>query len=144
MIAAMSICVALLVDPVVSRPGRRPDLARDWLPTCVRIARLAEYTGTPVGLAVSTAWHESRLDRRAVGAVGEVGPMQVRPETWCRREGGRCSDPMMTGVRVLARYLVRHREHAVCRYRGARPGCASERIRRGMAARLEGAAWAAR
>lgn len=136
MIHAALLCLALLADPSVVRDGKRPDLARGWLPTCHQIAVTAAHMGVPADLAVSTAWHESRLDRHAVGLVGEVGPLQVRPETWCRSTGRVCRDPITAGVRVLGRYLQRHGEHAVCRYRGAKPGCASERLRRGMAARL--------
>ena len=107
--------------------AKAPDLARNWLPVCTEIAERAQLTTVRPELAVASAWHESRFDRDAIGALGEVGPMQVRPEIHC---GGRCSDPIGAGLVVLARYVDRHGEaDGVCRYRGAPAGCESPRVR---------------
>ena len=113
---------------------RAPDLARNWAPVCVEIAERASTTTVSPALAIVTAWHESRFDADAIGALGEVGPMQVRPEMHC---GGHCSDTIGAGIVVLERYVTRHGEaDGVCRYRGARMGCDSPRV--AMAIRIRG------
>lgn len=102
------------------------DLARDWRPVCEEIAARAPGHGVRPALAVAVAWHESRLYRHAIGALGEVGPLQVRPEMHC---GGTCADPIGAGLTVLARYVGRHGEaDGMCRYRGAPVGCDSPRV----------------
>lgn len=102
------------------------DLARDWRGVCVEIAARAPGHGVRPALAVAVAWHESRLYRHAIGALGEVGPLQVRPEMHC---GGTCADPIGAGLTVLARYVGRHGEaDGMCRYRGAPVGCDSPRV----------------
>jgi len=126
--AALTLCGNL-------HTARAPDLARDWLPVCVEIAERASLTTVRPALAVSVAWHESRLNRHAVGALGEVGPLQVRPEIHCY---GHCSDTIGAGLVVLARYVGRHGEaDGMCRYRGASAPCDSPRVR--LADRIGGA-----
>lgn len=111
------------------------DLARDWRPVCEEIAARAPGYNVRPALAVAVAWHESRLYRHAVGALGEVGPLQVRPEMHC---GGTCADPIGAGLTVLARYVGRHGEaDGMCRYRGAPAGCESPRV--ALANSIEGA-----
>lgn len=111
------------------------DLTRDWRPVCEEIAARAPGHGVRPALAVAVAWHESRLYRHAIGALGEVGPLQVRPEMHC---GGTCADPIGAGLVVLARYVGRHGEaDGMCRYRGAPAGCQSPRV--ALADAIEGA-----
>jgi hypothetical protein len=113
---------------------KAPDLGRQWAGVCLEIAERAELTTVRPSLAVAVAWHESRLRRDVVGALGEVGPMQVRPEMHCN---GYCSDTIGAGLVVLARYVDRHGEaRGMCRYRGAELGCESPRV--ALADRIEG------
>jgi hypothetical protein len=113
---------------------KAPDLAHDWAPTCIEIAERASLTTVRPALAVAVAWHESRFNRRAIGAVGEVGPLQVRPEMHC---SGHCADTIGAGLVVLARYIDRHGEaRGMCRYRGAAMDCESPRV--ALADRIDG------
>jgi len=113
---------------------KSPDLAHDWASTCIEIAERASLTTVRPALAVAVAWHESRFNRRAIGAVGEVGPLQVRPEMHC---SGHCADTIGAGLVVLARYVDRHGEaRGMCRYRGAALDCVSPRV--ALADRIDG------
>ena len=113
--------------------ARAPDIGRQWVSVCLEVAERASLTTVRPSLAVAVAWHESRLRRDVVGALGEVGPMQVRPEMHC---GGHCSDPIGAGLVVLARYVDQHGEaRGMCRYRGAELDCESPRV--ALADRIE-------
>jgi len=114
----------------------RADLYRDWRPVCREIAARAPGYGVRPALALAVAWHESRLNPHAIGALGEVGPLQVRPEMHCG--GSDCADRIGAGLTVLARYVGRHSERdGMCRYRGAPAGCDSPRV--ALADAIEGA-----
>lgn len=111
------------------------DLARDWRPVCLAIASRAPAHGVRPSLASAVAWHESRFHFNAIGALGEVGPLQVRPEMHCG--GSDCDDRIGAGLRVLARYVGRHGERdGMCRYRGSALGCDSPRV--ALADRIDG------
>jgi len=42
----------------------------------------AQVLGVQADLASTIAIHESRCDENALGALGEIGVMQIRPELW--------------------------------------------------------------
>lgn len=124
---AVLTCAALGAD----KPGR---FASDTAAlTCIEVATRAPRYGVPVALAVTTAWAESMLCPDAVGAAGELGPMQCHPayhETCA-------ADPIGTGLQVLARRLEEQSgdwHAAACRYTGDGPRCT--RGRAAMARRL--------
>jgi soluble lytic murein transglycosylase-like protein len=75
----------------------------------------AEVLGVPERLASTIAIHESRCDEKALGALGEVGVMQIRPELWLGdlcRAGIACSEAELwdatttveAGVWILSRF----------------------------------------
>jgi hypothetical protein len=113
---------------------RAPDVGRQWANVCIEVAERATLTTVRPALAVAVTWHESRMRRDVVGALGEVGPMQVRPEMHC---AGHCSDTIGAGLVVLARYVDRYGEaRGMCRYRGAALDCESPRV--ALADRIDG------
>ena len=57
------------------------DLTPEKIKYAVEIANKAANMGISPELAVSIAYHESGLDPSKTGGVGEIGIMQVRPET---------------------------------------------------------------
>jgi hypothetical protein len=132
-IFARLLCAAV-PDALATSPQ---DLAPDWHATCVEIATRAAAMGIDPAIPVSVSWHENRLGRYGIGAAGEVGPMQVMP-IWMRACDG---DAICGGLVAVRHYVSRYPDGAHwCRYRGAPAGCASERLRGGLAMRLRGGA----
>src|SRR5215218_1139939 len=70
----------------------------------------AEQRGLPAALADAIAQVESRYDPKAVGSLGEVGLMQIRPRTAAllgyKGEGAGLAEPE-TNVRLGVAYLAR-------------------------------------
>lgn len=91
---------------------------------CADVTVQAVAHGVSPALAVSLAFHESRLDAGAVSRAGAVGPMQVIPRWWC--PGGALSgcDVVGAGVAALRTLTDAHgRLEGVARYNaGNRPG----------------------
>ncbi len=111
------------------------DLAPDWHPTCIDLTTRAASEGLDPAVVISVAWHENRVGRYGIGPAGEVGPMQVMP----RWMDGCDGDAICGGLRAVRHYVTRYPDGAHwCRYRGAAAGCASERLRGGLAMRLRG------
>lgn len=126
MIAAIYTIAQTFLICVNLYTARAPDIGRQWVNVCLEVAERASLTTVRPSLAVAVTWHESRMRRDVVGALGEVGPMQVRPEMHCN---GYCADPIGAGLVVLSRYVDRHGEaNGMCRYRGAPQGCESPRV----------------
>lgn len=74
---------------------------------CAEVTVSALVHGVDPWLAVSVAFHESRLSAEARSAVA-VGPMQVVPRWWCpgRREQG--CDVVDAGMLALVTYTSRY------------------------------------
>ena len=65
-------------------------------------------------LSASVAWRESAFIRDAMSSAGAVGPMQVIPRFWCKKQP---CDYIESGVRALKYYTLRHGErHGLCAY----------------------------
>jgi len=80
--------------------------------------------GVDPGLAVSLAFHESRLDAGAVSSAQAVGPMQVIPRWWCPERVLEGCDLVAAGVGALAALTGRYGAlEGIARYNaGNRPG----------------------
>lgn len=114
---------AMACQPVVQ--DLRQETARNLVGramTCGIVALEAKRWGVPTDLALAVAWNESRFDYYAVGAAGEVGPLQAQPRYWCRATP--CK-PVVAGMRALAYHLDRQSTHkaALARYNGCKSSC---------------------
>lgn len=132
MFAAISLAVAMLspCQPAIERLRAEHVSGADLLSrslVCADVAITALAHGVDPDLAVTVAFHESRMDWSARSGAGAVGPMQVVPRYWCpdRTEAG--CDLVSAGVRALAEYTDRHGElEGLARYNGGnRPAGAS-------------------
>jgi len=75
---------------------------------CVDVVLAARARGVDPRLAVSVAWHESRMAPNDESSAGAVGPMQVVPRWWCP-EGRRAGcDVVDAGMEALATYTGRY------------------------------------
>jgi hypothetical protein len=103
--------------------GLRGDRLAEPAPlTCVDVAWRAQASGVPAALAVVTMYAESLGDPHAVGAAGELGPLQCLPSAHADCAG----DPVGAGLRVLRDRLREQRgdwHAAACRYTGDGPRC---------------------
>jgi hypothetical protein len=138
MISILTLIATLLCARVPDALHTSPnDLAPEWRPTCETIAIESARMGIDPAVAIAAAWFESRLNPNAIGARGEVGALQAMPR-WMHGCDG---DALCGGLTALRHYIRRYPDGTHwCRYRGARAGCASERLRGGMAMRLRGGA----
>lgn len=75
---------------------------------CADVTYEAMRAGVDVQLAVSVAYHESRIDYRAQSSQGAVGPMQVVPRWWCPDGKADGCDLVRAGVGALASYTTRY------------------------------------
>lgn len=81
---ALCLCTAMIGSSVVlaAEPElgttREPERRSAYLPI---ITRESERRGVPAALAEAVVYVESRFNPRALGGVGEIGLMQIRPQT---------------------------------------------------------------
>ena len=75
---------------------------------CADVTYEAMRAGVDVQLAVSVAYHESRIDYRAASSQGAVGPMQVVPRWWCPERKADGCDLVRAGVDALRTYTERY------------------------------------
>lgn len=117
-------CAALLsmlsTDGCMERGSCEVDFSRgdDLIEACNEVERTAVELGADPAIMVVTAYRESRFDRLAIGAAGEVGMMQVIPRYWCKTHGwaGRHArsgfltmcDPVVAGVAGLQWLIGEH------------------------------------
>jgi soluble lytic murein transglycosylase-like protein len=90
--------------------------------TCIGVAMAAARADVPVALAIVTMYAESLGSTTAVGAAGELGPMQCLPSSHADCAG----DPVGAGLRVLRDRLEEQGgdwHAAACRYTGDGPRC---------------------
>lgn len=81
---------------------------------CVEVVTESVRQGVDPVLSVSVAWRESAFIRDAMSSAGAIGPMQVIPRFWCKKQP---CDYIEAGVRALKHYTLRHGErHGLCAY----------------------------
>lgn len=109
--------------------GARGDRLAPVAPlVCVDVAIRAARADVPPALAVVTMYAESLGDPHAVGAAGELGPLQCLPSAHDDCPG----DPVGAGLRVLRDRLAEQGgdwHAATCRYTGDGPRCTRGRAR---------------
>lgn len=131
---AAAICAAVLATyPYASSYAGR-------MATCLYVVNRAEASGYDPSLVASLAWHESRFkwSARSPG-VGALGPLQVRPEFWCKEKKKKC-DLVQAGFKALSWWMSRADDkgihwcsrgwqvHGICRFNaGYRCGKRSRR-----------------
>jgi hypothetical protein len=78
--------------------------AEDRMDTCIRVAEVADIWDIDPVLLVSTAWHESRMNNKAVSRAGAVGALQILPKWWC---GSQQCDYLYVGGRAFTKWRDR-------------------------------------
>ena len=76
----------------------------DRMDTCIRVVEVAEEWEIDPVLLISTAWHESRLNNKAVSRAGAVGALQILPRWWC---GSQSCDYIYVGGRAFTKWRAR-------------------------------------
>lgn len=74
------------------------------MPTCERVAEVAEEWDIDPLLLISVAWHESRFNNKAVSRAGAVGALQILPKWFC---GSQKCDYIHVGGRAFTRWRKR-------------------------------------
>ena len=86
---------------------------------CLEVVHWAAQEEVDPWLAVSVAYHESRLTRGAVSKVGAQGPMQVLPKYWCQTKQVEGCRLVHAGVKALKRVTTKFGvEKGLAKYAG--------------------------
>ena len=106
-ITALCIYITSTVGGTLSQRSERNSL-------CLTLASKAQEANVDITLVLAIAMEESRVSHSKKNRVGAIGPLQVIPKWYCKKD----CDPIDTGIKAIKiwRKLYPNIEEMLCHY----------------------------